>query len=190
MPDDPVISVGDMIDRGPRSKEVLAWFVKHGQAVLGNHEHLMLSAYYSRSSEQVFSWVGTGGQATLDSFGLQPEAIGKLPESIIQWVAQLPLYIESHGAFISHAPKDPSVKLPMSQDDPDYSEKLKKFVWNRNQPKRGIRYQIFGHNSHFGLKRFEDERGEFAICLDSSWQSTLTGINWPSGTIFQQPYVD
>ena len=59
MPDDPIVSVGDMIDRGPRSKEVLEWFMRHGSALLGNHEHLMLSAYRSRQADQVFSWIGT-----------------------------------------------------------------------------------------------------------------------------------
>ena len=37
MPDDDPVSVGDMIDRGPRSMEVLEFFRNHGKALLGNH---------------------------------------------------------------------------------------------------------------------------------------------------------
>lgn len=51
MPDDKIISLGDMVDQGPASKAVIDWFMSNGQAVIGNHEHMMLnhcrkSGYY------------------------------------------------------------------------------------------------------------------------------------------------
>ena len=57
---DRLISVGDMIDRGPQSLEVLAllyepWFY----AVLGNHEWMMLKAF--SPSVQTFMWWNNGG---------------------------------------------------------------------------------------------------------------------------------
>jgi serine/threonine protein phosphatase 1 len=45
MPDDDPVSVGDMIDRGPHSMEVLEFFRNHGKALLGNHEHMMLDYF-------------------------------------------------------------------------------------------------------------------------------------------------
>ena len=42
MPDEIPVSVGDMIDRGPRSLEVLEFFRHNGTALMGNHEHMML----------------------------------------------------------------------------------------------------------------------------------------------------
>lgn len=38
--DDPV-SVGDIIDRRPRSLKVLEFFRNHGKELLRNHEHMM-----------------------------------------------------------------------------------------------------------------------------------------------------
>jgi hypothetical protein len=42
MPDDEVVSVGDMIDRSSGSADVIRWFMKHGKAIYGNHEDMML----------------------------------------------------------------------------------------------------------------------------------------------------
>lgn len=71
MPDAPFISVGDMIDRGPRSLDVLRFFMKDGnRAVLGNHEQLMLDVYYGRRIFGRGVWLDyrNGGYQTLKSF--------------------------------------------------------------------------------------------------------------------------
>ena len=41
--DEEIISVGDMVDRGPRSKEVIEFFMnnENATAIMGNHEHMM-----------------------------------------------------------------------------------------------------------------------------------------------------
>lgn len=44
LPSGEIMSVGDMVDRGPDSKLVLDFFMDH-KALLGNHEHLMLDAF-------------------------------------------------------------------------------------------------------------------------------------------------
>jgi len=66
-------SVGDMVDRGPQSKDVLYFFKENGQAILGNHEHMMLTEY-DYATKDVFSyydtgvWLQNGGTKTLLSF--------------------------------------------------------------------------------------------------------------------------
>lgn len=37
-----IISVGDLVDRGPNSPGVVDWFLKNGNAVRGNHEEMWL----------------------------------------------------------------------------------------------------------------------------------------------------
>ena len=66
MPDEEVISVGDMIDRGPHSKQVLEWFMKNGTAVLGNHEHLLYTSQTDSYMADIF--LRNGGIATIQSF--------------------------------------------------------------------------------------------------------------------------
>lgn len=43
--DDVIISVGDLIDRGPKSYETLCWFLTKPNvySILGNHEHMMIT---------------------------------------------------------------------------------------------------------------------------------------------------
>lgn len=43
-PNREILSLGDMVDRGPDSKSVLNFFKNH-KAILGNHEHMMIDAW-------------------------------------------------------------------------------------------------------------------------------------------------
>ncbi len=43
-----VISLGDINDRGPKTKEMIQWFIDnapHARGILGNHEHMMTEEY-------------------------------------------------------------------------------------------------------------------------------------------------
>ena len=65
MPDEEPVSVGDMVDRGPRSKEVLEFFRLHGKALLGNHEHMMLDYFKGTEIYMPHIWLLNSGDATL-----------------------------------------------------------------------------------------------------------------------------
>ena len=65
MPDDDPVSVGDMIDRGPRSMEVLEFFRNHGKALLGNHEHMMLDYFCDSGNYMPGLWCLNSEDATL-----------------------------------------------------------------------------------------------------------------------------
>lgn len=76
MPKAPFFSVGDLVDRFPRSKEVLQFFMEEGnKAVLGNHEHMMLDFYFNRGlyDEGLWLYPGNGGLETLKS--LKPSLV-------------------------------------------------------------------------------------------------------------------
>jgi serine/threonine protein phosphatase 1 len=189
MPDEEVISVGDMIDRGPRSKEVVEWFMKNGSAILGNHEHMMIDYKTKGHFYDEGIWLWNGGRATMRSYD------HFIPGDVIEWMKSLPLYKEAEGCLISHSciedglSLEESLELGINANDPANRRCI---IWNRYKPKRREqwRLQIFGHNSQWGLRRFSDEQGEFAICLDACRQRVLTGIHLPSGQIYQQEYID
>src|SRR3990167_9116336 len=105
MPDDEVISIGDMIDRGPKSKEVIEWFMKNGKAILGNHEHMMLDFYRNGGYYEHGIWQWNGGSTTLTSFdpAERYRACAVVPEIVLSWVSKLPLYLEIDGYLISHS---------------------------------------------------------------------------------------
>jgi hypothetical protein len=182
MPDEETISVGDMIDRGPKSKDVVEWFMKNGKAVLGNHDHMMLDAVRGSGYYEEGLWCYNGGMATLNSFG------GRIPDEVLTWVENLPLYMEIDGNLVSHSfpywyGLEESCDLGVSIQ---YRGE-RTIIWNRDRPVRFPEYkmQIAGHNSQWGLRRFSDDKGEYAVCIDDSRNKKLTGIHLPSYKVYQ-----
>lgn len=184
MPDDEAISLGDMIDRGPESRAVVEWFMAHGHAVLGNHEHMMLDHCRGTGYYAPGIWESNGGDATLAAFG------GAIPEAVLAWAERLPLYLEIEGCLLTHSFVHPggslaeACRLGTGSHDPLCGRSL---LWSREPPRRlpSYRLQIAGHNSQLGLREFSDPEGVFALCLDDSRRGRLTGLHLPSRQIYQ-----
>jgi len=94
-----IIFVGDYIDRGPKSKEVvkkIQRMEKQGHIALkGNHEDML------SMDEKTFA------KQTLDSFG------GKIPKSVLKWAESLPKYYEDDTIIVAHAGAKP--EIPMNE---------------------------------------------------------------------------
>ncbi len=202
--DQELICVGDMVDRGSQGTDVIEFFMKNGKAILGNHEHMLLTyantpkaesqqAYWNdsmnrkryyytdyKTQEAVRDiWFSNGGDKTLKSFG------GSIPANVIEWLTALPLYIETDDLFISHAPYNPNLSLEQNCDLVGFIGSG--LIWNRGTPRRmKDKYQVFGHNKR--TKRFTDRDGDFAMCIDNNGDNEIMGIHWPSMETFTQAY--
>ena len=72
-----LVFLGDLIDRGPASREVLEmlrlahWGEITPVFLLGNHEEAMLAAY-DGDLGALRNWVGFGGAETVESYGVPP----------------------------------------------------------------------------------------------------------------------
>lgn len=69
---DTVVVLGDVVDRGPGSRQAVEQLLALGRRcqlilILGNHEEMMLNA--ATGGEWTEGWLRYGGQATLDSYG-------------------------------------------------------------------------------------------------------------------------
>ena len=70
-PDDRLVTIGDYVDRGPNSRQVVDWLIarKADRTVIpirGNHEITMCAA---RKSERHYDeWIACGGTAALMSY--------------------------------------------------------------------------------------------------------------------------
>lgn len=120
---DSLIFLGDLVDRGPNSKEVIDLVLElrksHDTEVLmGNHEQLLLD---SRFDADLFTdWFPVGGKETLQSYGWTAETT--------DWVKLVPLthwkfleenlldVLELEKHFCVHGNIDPA--LPFDQQDP------------------------------------------------------------------------
>jgi serine/threonine protein phosphatase 1 len=97
--------LGDYIDRGPRSREVLDYIMKlgnEGYRVLplrGNHEDMFLNACADRG--QYRTWILNGGYAALDSFGVEDACEVPLPYR--RFCNELPCYHLLEDFLLVHA---------------------------------------------------------------------------------------
>lgn len=104
------IFLGDYIDRGPKSRQVVE-FILNLEAALpnrilclkGNHEDMLINAI--RNSAARAHWLANGGNATLDSYGV--DVPGDLPASHVRWFSNRRLMFDDGIRLYVHAGIDP-----------------------------------------------------------------------------------
>lgn len=204
-----IILVGDLIDRGPKSREVIEWAMTtpNVRAVRGNHEDMFIDYIDENGKYDYGLYYQNGGVNTFDSYEMPSfptpeEAKSKVPVAHLRWLKALPLYIEENGYFISHAPiffnrsLEAAKEFALEEADPDNRAAMTGLLWNRAEPAPipGL-IQVFGHNANWGLKWFEgrvedgEPAGRYAICLDDSWQEKVTAFDTKTLEIYQEPYA-
>ena len=116
---DEVFFVGDYVDRGPGSKEVvdlLMALTEKGYKlglVKGNHEHLMINSTRGRNEMEL--WMKNGGGATLSSFGVS--SYNELDEKYFRFFQGLSYYFQTDDFYIVHAGFDFRKKDFLSDTD-------------------------------------------------------------------------
>ena len=123
-----VVLIGDVVDRGPQSAEVLMMLYglqrQNSRVIvlLGNHEEAMLQAL-DGDPDALRRWLAVGGDATLASFGIAPlrgeddprdymnSARRAIPRRLLAWLRQLPLSVQSGDYYFVHAGVRPGVAL-------------------------------------------------------------------------------
>ncbi|MBI3865570.1 MAG: serine/threonine protein phosphatase [Planctomycetia bacterium] len=113
--DDTVVVLGDAVDRGPGSRQVIERLMDLQNEcrlvfILGNHEEMMLEGLEDEDVAQ--GWLQYGGAATLFSYGGDPRTIP--PEHLDFLRAAVP-YWETERDLFLHANVDPT--LPLDQQE-------------------------------------------------------------------------
>ena len=131
-PDIPVICVGDYVDRGEASAEVLRFLLERPDILClkGNHEDMLLG-FLDNPKRNGSQWLRYGGLQTLASFGVSgvtetaPEDDLKhasdaleaaMGAELISWLRALPMRHQSGNIFVCHAGADPHTALDDQQD--------------------------------------------------------------------------
>ena len=135
--------LGDLIDRGPRSREALETILRlisagyTINAVRGNHEEMLLNACRNRDFFSL--WIENGGKATLQSFGVEDAC--EIPQRYIQFLSSFPYYIQLKEFVLCHAGLNCLAPDPLSDTD--------SMLWGRDLPvipeRLGGRRVICGH---------------------------------------------
>ena len=113
---DRLILLGDYIDRGEQSKEVIDFIIdlqKEGfdiKALIGNHELMLVDSYYEPDLMDL--WSLNGGLSTLQSFGIAD--IREIDEHYLEFFNSLDYYLNLGKVIFVHAGFDDLAPDPFS----------------------------------------------------------------------------
>lgn len=133
-----IIFVGDYVDRGPNSKEVVEKIMrmqKHGHvALMGNHEDMLLDGDF-RFAEETFR-----------SFGA---SLMELPDYVSDWMRTLSKYYEDDTIIVAHAGANPV--WPMNEQTDQM------LMWLRYQPDQPAQLPKHFYHGHTPFLRKNPE---------------------------------
>ena len=214
---DRVVLLGDLVDRGPRSCEVIRIARENPQifSVLGNHEEMMLNSFDVDNIEtmtaQQTNWFYVGGRATnqsyIDEFRNSQGDINDFDLRMrvgkdLAWLDSLPHHIVLDDFRLVHAGYSPwDGDLDLQSTDT--------LMWIRGEFHNSItpvdekRTVVFGHSTvlGFGLKQTEIWKSETelknsrpaAIGIDSCCYGgkdpQLTAFNLQTGDFVKQRVI-
>jgi len=184
--DDQLITLGDYVDRGPNSREVLDWLIARMKrvdrgkmiALRGNHELMMLQA---RAEDTMEMWLSCGGDAALASYGSpsKPGTLADIPDEHWHFIKnQCRHYFQNRTHFFVHANAYPDVPL---QEQPKFMLYWESF--HDPPPHESGKIMVCGHTpQRSGTPRNIGH----AVCIDTwihgkGWFTCLnveTGIYW------------
>jgi serine/threonine protein phosphatase 1 len=147
--DDRLITLGDYVDRGPSSREVVDWLIDWSVTgnlvpLLGNHEIMMSSA--ADDKESLRFWSAVGGEETIDSYTSdgtkrkKRKPLKHVPESHWEFFDQCLPWYETESHIFVHAGLMPNVEL---DHQPEFA-----LFWERfenPQPHQSGKTMICGH---------------------------------------------
>ncbi len=179
--DDLLVLLGDYIDRGPDSRQVIQRVIDLDKQcrlvpLLGNHEVMLLEAL--KSLEYLVSWLGYGGQQTMDSYGGDP---AQIPSEHLEFMRNCRPYHETdthlfvhanyeHDRPLEHQPETTTLWTHLSQRVPPPHQSGKKVVVGHTP-------QISGDILDLG----------HLVCIDTNCYGNgwLTALDVDSGEVFQ-----
>lgn len=176
-PEDEVVFVGDYIDRGPQSREVvdrLLGLPHRCIFLMGNHERMLLD-FLAGEDEELY--LENGGRATLESYGGNPDGI---PASHLAFFHNLRPMYETSDYLIVHAGIRPLTPLA--------EQSIHDMIWIRQEFFKFLgKYPkpvIFGHTPLRQVLMADDRIGIDTGCV---YGGKLTCLKLPKREIIQVP---
>lgn len=179
---DTLVFIGDYIDRGPGSVEVVEYLLDLKKKVpgviflKGNHED-MLEKYLDGTDR--FTYLLNGGQTTLDSYLSKTDRSGSfpIPTDHMAFFKSLRLYYETEAYIFVHAGLRPKVPLA-SQETEDLLWIRDKFIYSKYNFGKPV---VFGHTP---LEKPLVEPNKIGIDTGAVYGNALTCVQLPDLLFF------
>ena len=202
-----VVFVGDLIDRGSGSKQVVDYVMKNGHdCVQGNHEEMMIMSKkgVKGNVHEYCQWLINGGAAALASYA---EADGRFDQETfdkhVAWMESLPITIEypdvvnekGERLLISHSSAGGVYDWTEEKKEMMMKQYRKYIMWGRPQhlmPLKGI-YSVFGHTPIENgprIKSFYANIDTGAVFKGAKDAGFLTALEFPSMKVYKQENID
>lgn len=189
-PDAHLVFVGDLLDRGDKSAQVIEYVKTHGHdCVLGNHELMMIEALKNMGTDGSYyrDWkTKNGGLETLQSYKDSKHDI----KEHLGWLESLPHYLEfesrdenGYKLLITHGAGLPFYDMIDTAKD--------EVITNRVMQKNSYKIiNVFGHNPFDAVKFYENYIGIDTGCVygKKGKMGILSALEWPSKQVYQQAY--
>lgn len=191
---DEVYFLGDLIDRGPKSAQVVNFVRKSPyKCILGNHEHMMLNAMPEGTVDQSAwqAWLYSGGRETVESY----RDIEVMPYEDLEWISSLPTHLDLGDVWLVHAGVHPG--MPLGE------QTINEFCWIRKEfhqiekPFFKDKLIIIGHTITFtfdGVEPGELVGGNGWLGIDTSAyhhkSGWLTGLDIDNNVAYQVNVFD
>jgi serine/threonine protein phosphatase 1 len=198
-PSEPLVFLGDYIDRGPQSAGVVAYLLSLRKAgrpcrfLMGNHEQMLLKSLVQ--TEAISLWLYNGGTPTLISYGTHPRTWMHAPQrqdflgSHHAFYQGLELYVEDEDTIYVHAGIDLGI-ADMRLQDPDVLLWIRDKFYHHATAWHG-KQVIFGHTPtrSMGLsgKAIFQEGNFYGIDTGCVYGGYLTAIDSRTHELWQEP---
>jgi serine/threonine protein phosphatase 1 len=181
--DDTLIVLGDCVDRGPDSRDVIEHLLAMRALcrlvpILGNHEEMMLN--YLARRPQPDDWLQCGGAETLASYRARPNP-QLVPAEHVDFLSSWGNYWEDESYFFAHGGYDPDVPLDKQRWDIWRWQSLRDYV---PEPHCCGKTAVVGHTSQKDGEIFDIG---YLKCIDTycyggGW---LTALDITTGRVWQ-----
>jgi len=217
--DEKIIFTGDLIDRGPSSKEVVQWVMDNSDrctSVTGNHEQMLLNARNKPTMSNVSMWTHNGGDTTLDSYFPETkvrtvfdetdedieriEALKQarrrinIPQEHLDFYESLPQYIIEDKLFISHTSWNTKIPWENILELDDSNGYFQGLTWHRGVAGRlpDELFHVFGHTpvEKPDITDYYANIDTGAVFVNWEYGGKLTAIHYPTLEIYQQENLD
>ncbi|MBI1939091.1 MAG: serine/threonine protein phosphatase [Ignavibacteriales bacterium] len=167
-----VYTVGDLVDRGNHSYEVVKFVLENNIMMTpGNHDYMFYYFFKDPSSVFARSWLFNGNETTLESYeNHQNEMFTHL-----EFIKSVPLYYNLTDCFICHAGISYQYEKSLPENFQNNLDALDPFIKNDLKTDKGVlwtrdpllnlgKLQIVGHTKQMEITLVEDSN---ALYIDT-----------------------